>query len=735
MNKSNRVAAAIAVFALCATFHAQADTEIVDGVEYSYTIRGESVAIVNSNNFSKDDDGTCRTSPFLRGSDGQFLLGTFYAAIPDSTTGSLEIPSTFGGLPVASIGLCAFVNCRELTAVTIPDTVNGVESFAFYDCSGLTSTLIPDSTSVIGQGAFYGCAALASVTIPASVTSIGRSAFFGCSGLTSVTMKGDAPSVADYAFSGVASGCVVRIPRGASGYAVDVNGNWQGMTVEYYDAVPTKGLVAYYPFDGDATDASGNGNHGTMHGTRPTADRKGRLGSAILFGSGNYISVPSSPTLNSPTNEITIAAWVRVGYWYGSSLAPLLCKGNVQYRFQLSRSTERCFLFDGSSYADCPCTPIRGEWHHIGASYDGATFRTYVDGVLTGERSILKSITASNFELFIGWDPPQNKWFLGAMDELRIYDRALSDEEMSALYAADATQQTALETKGWHVTVADSETAISSLAEAQEALRTKPCYEQDYAACALGFGLKDAGWGDFPQQRCAFPGKEDSGNQYFATRVQGTIRIPSAGDWTFAVRSDDGFRLTITGAGFIAVLQSSKYYEDVLTFPLNFPKSGSYEVELIHWNMGGNAHLDFSAAKGEWAAFDSSAFTLVGDPECEIALDGGLAAWMAENGLAGAWDAKDASGIANVFRYVFDVPDGAFEETPLIDIELEDNAVVVKTPEAKNTAGVAVSVVESSDVAGASVTATVPLDATGRTEFPLGTDPSRFYRLSATRTE
>ena len=106
--------------------------------------------------------------------------------------------------------------------------------------------------------------------------------------------------------------------------------------------------------------------------------------------------------------------------------------------------------------------------------------------------------------------------------------------------------------------------------------------------------------------------------------------------------------------------------------------------------------------------------------------------WAAANGVAGAWDATDASGIHNVFRYVFDVPTGAITNPPLIDIAIEGGNAVVITPPVSNTVGFAVSVVESSDVAGAAVTRRKPLDATGRTEFAMGNAASRFYRLSAT---
>ena len=115
------------------------------------------------------------------------------------------------------------------------------------------------------------------------------------------------------------------------------------------------------------------------------------------------------------------------------------------------------------------------------------------------------------------------------------------------------------------------------------------------------------------------------------------------------------------------------------------------------------------------------------------AYDSAYEIWAAANGVAGAWDETDASGIHNVFRYVFGQPTGAFTNPPLIDIEIEDGNAVVKTPPVSNTVGFAVSVVESSDVVGSAVTRRKTLDATGRTEFAMGSAASsRFYRLSVT---
>ena len=153
------------------------------------------------------------------------------------------------------------------------------------------------------------------------------------------------------------------------------------------------------------------------------------------------------------------------------------------------------------------------------------------------------------------------------------------------------------------------------------------------------------------------------------------------------------------------------------------------DAELLE--MGEAVELT-KTADGVW--------TLAAMPECDIELIVEYATayetWAEENGITGAWN-ETSGGIYNVFRYVFGQPTGVF---PLITgIDVGESEVVITTSAVVNSDGVTVSVVESSDLAGETVTDTQALEedeAEGRAEFTK--DPAaefRFYRLKADVTE
>ena len=128
-----------------------------------------------------------------------------------SYTGSVTIPESFtfrgSSYSVTSIGNEAFLECRNVTSITIPNSVTSIGSQAFFGCSGLTSIAIPNNVTSIGNQAFEGFA------IPNNVTSIGNQAFEGCSGLTSITIPNSITTIAERAFAGCSGLTSVTIPN------------------------------------------------------------------------------------------------------------------------------------------------------------------------------------------------------------------------------------------------------------------------------------------------------------------------------------------------------------------------------------------------------------------------------------------------------------------------------------------------------------------------------------------
>lgn len=139
---------------------------------------------------------------FTLSQDGTEYFVTDYTG----TAAEVYVPATHEGLPVTTIRHYgdgdAFAYCKQLTSVTLSDSITSIGGGAFLACSQLTSVTLPDSLVSIGYEAFMGCGSLTSIVLPANLTSIEISAFSGCYGLTSITIPESVVSIEDGAFSG-----------------------------------------------------------------------------------------------------------------------------------------------------------------------------------------------------------------------------------------------------------------------------------------------------------------------------------------------------------------------------------------------------------------------------------------------------------------------------------------------------------------------------------------------------
>jgi len=102
----------------------------------------------------------------------------------------LTVPDRIEGTQITAISDDCFRDCKELTAVFLPDTLIAIGENAFQGCTALRAIEIPESVAFIGKGAFSGCAALEAVCLSNKLQHIGADSFVGCSGLRFVYFLG-----------------------------------------------------------------------------------------------------------------------------------------------------------------------------------------------------------------------------------------------------------------------------------------------------------------------------------------------------------------------------------------------------------------------------------------------------------------------------------------------------------------------------------------------------------------
>ena len=131
---------------------------------------------------------------------------------------------------VTSIGGNAFEGCNGLTELILPNSVTSIGNAAFVDCSGLTELILPNSVTSIGAYAFEGCSGLTELTLPNGVRSIGDYAFYGCSGLTELTLPNGVRSIGDSAFSGCSGLTELTLPNGVTSIGESAFKNCSGLS-------------------------------------------------------------------------------------------------------------------------------------------------------------------------------------------------------------------------------------------------------------------------------------------------------------------------------------------------------------------------------------------------------------------------------------------------------------------------------------------------------------------------
>gem|GEM_PF-4048087 len=216
------------------------------------------------------------------------------------------------------------------------------------------------------------------------------------------------------------------------------------ITAIFEPIVPLEGLRAYFPFEGNVNDESGNENHGVVVDASLTNDRFGQANSAYDFdGIDDLIMIPHSSSLDfgelnasyslsfwvkstSPTQSRLIEKWdelVQTPYPFSLQIEPEVLNGVV---------------YDGSQVDILVVNNLwNGQWHHVVFAFDSATntLLAYLDGDLVSTQSITISRSTRNASsVYIGGGLDADRYYHGQLDDLLLYGRVLTRDEVLELY-------------------------------------------------------------------------------------------------------------------------------------------------------------------------------------------------------------------------------------------------------------------------------------------------------------
>jgi hypothetical protein len=216
----------------------------------------------------------------------------------------------------------------------------------------------------------------------------------------------------------------------------------------------TDGLVAYYPFSGNANDASGNGNNGVVNDATLTADRFGVANSAYHFYAdvNSEIAVADSPSLNLG-NQFSVSFWFKYDqpwtYHSESLVYQFQSPQNIGWGFCVGQNDSingagmYDIQFDENSIQDEDIVPYSflTSWNQVVGVYDGSTVKLYVNGALVSQQAD-STVGHAPVNLVIGGNAnPVSGAYNRDIDDVRIYDQTLSSDEVASLYQIEAVPE------------------------------------------------------------------------------------------------------------------------------------------------------------------------------------------------------------------------------------------------------------------------------------------------------
>ena len=225
-----------------------------------------------------------------------------------------------------------------------------------------------------------------------------------------------------------------------------------------YSQIPTDSLIGFWPFNGNADDLSVNNNNGIVNGATLVSDRFGNNNRAYYFDGNDYISIPHSTTLNMQ-DSLSFSVWVKPETLSGTRMVFGKSNYATKTNYLLRIKPSGYIQWEYNGYTDTDSIPLQiNTWSHIvvTASGPGQVKRVYINNQLVKE-----TLTSSGpFGIItnpftIGYASYGNEYFIGAIDDIRMYNKVLSVSEIDALFNESCNNSTSSITE----TACDSYTA------------------------------------------------------------------------------------------------------------------------------------------------------------------------------------------------------------------------------------------------------------------------------------
>jgi len=318
-----------------------------------------------------------------------------------------------------------------------------------------------------------------------------------------------------------------------------------------------------------ANDATVFGRNGTLTGTAAWSTDCGGMGVFDFNGSTHFFTINNASDFQ-PTAALSIAGWIKGDTWRtGTDVNPVLRKGDTNpCNYELSISDGRLeLLLDGTDGAGIRSTTVlnTGQWYHVAATWDGATAKLYINGVLDSSTSRGGTIGTDTRPLYIGGRPGAD-FHDGMLREVRLYNRALTSAEVTRLSGMAAWWKFS---EGSGTSAADSSGAATSATLSGGATWTTDCAGNNNA-------LLTNGTGGIAQTAATFT-PPDVGTVAFWMRSNGTPPVRQrvlglGGDWEIRHEADGTLAFDLCGEGgtdFITTTplnQANRWYHVAATF-------------------------------------------------------------------------------------------------------------------------------------------------------------------------